>query len=249
MKAITISDFEALVKQCLTTPRNFVNKSIVLWNADIAPIGIARRVIKQCCLSHNENNPDRQVWEAYSDGTDDITAIKVHRIESVGGEVKSFGVFTQGIIVTECLLPMEINDWVAFVNTHKNAIGHLSNDWVLIAFANEKAFDLNEQMFSSNCDIYSIVPSIAEWGTWISQFYPQEIIDPILKYIKAKKPAVSFDQWSSIMNKIYLKLDDTSKYQTLKQIPEDSLSLLIQGDPSINLDTKDFWFFIQSNCN
>ena len=249
MKSITISDFETLVKQCLTTPHDFANKSIVLWNADISPIGIARRVIKQCCLSHNENNPDRQVWEAYSDGTDDITVIKVHRIESVGGDVKSFGVFTQGVLVTECLLPREINDWVAFVNTHKNALGHLSNDWVLFAFANEKAFDLNEQLFSPNCYIYSIQPSDEnEWGTWISQFYSQEIIDSILAYIKAKKPAVSFDQWTRIVHNINLKLDG-DKYKTLKQIPERSLSLLIKGDPSVNLDTKDFWVFLQSKCH
>lgn len=132
------------------------------------------------------------------------------------------------------------------MNTHKNALGHLSNDWVLFAFANEKAFDLNEQLFSPNCDIYSIQPSDEnEWGTWISQFYSQEIIDSILAYIKAKKPAVSFDQWTRIVHNINLKLDG-DKYKTLKQIPERSLSLLIKGDPSVNLDTKDFWVFIQS---
>lgn len=246
MKAITISDFETLVKHCLTTPHDFANKSIVLWNADIHPIGIARRVIKQCCLSYNKNNPDRQVWESYSDGTDDITEIKEHRVESEGGHIKSYGVFTQGVLVTECLLPMEINDWVTFVNTHENAIGHLSNDWVLIAFANGNAFDLNEQMFSSNCDIYSIQPSDEnEWGTWISQFYSRNIINSILAYIKEKKPAVSFDQWTRIVHNINLKLGG-EKYKTLKQIPERSLSLLIKGDSSINLDTKDFWEFIQS---
>ncbi|MBS7376502.1 MAG: hypothetical protein KIG42_00710 [Paludibacteraceae bacterium] len=46
MKEIGIIDFEKLVMERLTMPRNFTERSLVLWNADYMFYGIAQRVIK-----------------------------------------------------------------------------------------------------------------------------------------------------------------------------------------------------------
>ena len=41
MKEIGISDFEKLVMERLTNPRNFTGRSLVLWNAAYMDYGIA----------------------------------------------------------------------------------------------------------------------------------------------------------------------------------------------------------------
>ena len=46
MKEIGIIDFEKLVMERLTSPRDYAGRSLVLWNADYMFYGIAQRVIK-----------------------------------------------------------------------------------------------------------------------------------------------------------------------------------------------------------
>ena len=76
MKTIGIADFKKLVMERLANPRDYADRSLVLWNADYNEYGIAYRVIKQCCKIYNKENPNDQVWFKDSDmcfASDDYT--------------------------------------------------------------------------------------------------------------------------------------------------------------------------------
>lgn len=244
MKTIGIADFQALVKKCLTDPDLFINKSIVLWNADYQHYGMAYSIIKECCLDFNRKNPNDQVWFKDSDmtfKTDDIA-----KVEALCDRKDMYGIKTRGILFnTGCFTTNERKEWLEFINNHRNDKGLLSNDWVLIACAHQLDYNLAESDFSNNCDIYSIQPTIAEWAKWSSQSYSKELLNPIVAFIKKKSPSISFDNWLRCLDRLQQLL---FKYKAIKQIPKKQYELDLRGTMYNVHDFpfEELWEYLQS---
>ena len=270
MKEIGIIDFEKLVMERLTMPRNFTGRSLVLWNADYMFYGIAQRVIKQCCESYNKANPNDQVWFKESDMTfykDDYTQPKTWHDRMVWNEnskkykprheLKRFGI----LFNTGCYMLNEQADWLKFVNTHTNQKGGVFQDCAVIVCAqagdvgyfgmpNPKYY-LKEEQFGEKCDIYSIQPTIDEWAKWVEPFYDAEIIKVVRAYIEKNgvfsESNYGFDYWMRIMDKLdYLKKYSMKENKdcSLWQIPEDEMSSEIGGTVSERPPAPDFCKFI-----
>lgn len=273
MKEIGIIDFEKLVMERLTMPRNFTGRSLVLWNADYMFYGIAQRVIKQCCENYNKANPNDQVWFKESGKTfykDDYTQPKTwysrmvwnensKKYESCG-EWKRFGI----LFNTGCYMLNEQADWLKFVNTHTNKKGGVFQDCAVIVCAQagnvdyyiqpNPEYNLKEKQFGECCDIYHIQPTIEEWTKWVEPLYDAEIIKVVRAYIE-KNGVFSefdygFDYWMRIMDTLnFLKKKYSMKENkdcSLWQIPEEKLSFQIGGAVSESAPAPDFCKFIYS---
>ena len=272
MKEIGIIDFEKLVMERLTMPRNFTERSLVLWNADYMFYGIAQRVIKQCCESYNKANPNDQVWFKESDMTfykDDYTQPKTWHDRMVWNEnfkkyVPRHEMKRCGILFnTGCYTIEEQDDWLKFVNNHTNTKGGVFQDCAVIVCAqasdvgyfgmpNPKYY-LKEEQFGEKCDIYSIQPTIDEWAKWVEPFYDAEIIKVVRAYIEKNgvfsESNYGFDYWMRIMDKLdYLKKYSMKENKdcSLWQIPEDKMSYEIGGAVSESAPAPDFCKFIYS---
>lgn len=271
MKEIGISDFEKLVMERLTNPRNFTGRSLVLWNAAYMDYGIAQRVIKQCCERYNKENPNDQVWFRKSDMTfysDDYSqpqtwcsSRRMHWNKYLNKEV--FGDYDElkrcGIIFNTGCYRIELQeDWLKFVNTHTNHSGGVFQDCAVIVCAHtddsdymgpsNPAFILKEEQYGENCDIYHIQPTIDEWAKWVEPFYDAEIIKVVRAYIEKNGVFFGFDYWMRIMDKLnYLKeyYSRTEKKDcSLRQIPENEMSSEIGGTVSDRPPAPDFCKFI-----
>ena len=272
MKEIGIIDFEKLVMERLTSPREYAGRSLVLWNADYMFYGIAQRVIKQCCESYNKANPNDQVWFKESDMTfykDDYTQPKTWHDRMVWNEnfkkyVPRHEMKRCGILFnTGCYMLEEQDDWLKFVNTHTNKKGGVFQDCAVIVCAqasdvgyfgmpNPKYY-LKEEQFGEKCDIYSIQPTIDEWAKWVEPFYDAEIVKVVRAYIEKNgvfsKSNYGFDYWMRIMDKLdYLKKYSMKENKdcSLWQIPEDKMSYEIGGTVSESAPAPDFCKFIYS---
>ena len=130
MKTIGIADFKKLVMERLANPRDYADRSLVLWNADYNKYSIAYRVIKQCCEMYNKENPNDQIWFTYSDmcfASDDYTkptCMHEEYVKNENGEGYHLHVEENrcGILFnTGCYYDKE--KWLTFVNTHTNQNG------------------------------------------------------------------------------------------------------------------------------
>ena len=248
MRIIGISDFHALIEECLSNPGSFAGKSIILWKASYLEDSIAYRVIKQCCIEHNKKHFGQQVWFSRSDATfrnDDISDIKaICRIKGMYG-YKSRGIlFNTGVFGPK----EQLNNWLKFINLHENDKGRLSNDWVLVACAQEGSYGLDESLFSDNCDIYSIQPTVDEWAHWVAQYNSQAVIKPILAFIESKQPSISFDTWQRVLHSLDKALKQKGA-ETLRQISEKDYDMAVRGSLGFtypDFPFKELWDFIQS---
>ena len=266
MKEIGIIDFEKLVMERLTSPRDYAGRSLVLWNADYMFYGIAQRVIKQCCESYNKTNPNDQVWFKESGKTfykDDYTQPKTwysrmvwdensKKYESCG-EWKRFGI----LFNTGCYMLNEQDDWLKFVNTHTNQKGGVFQDCAVIVCAQagnvdyymqpDPKYNLKEKQFGECCDIYHIQPTIEEWAKWAEQFYGSEIIKVVRAYIEKNGVGVirGFDYWMRVMMKLVSLLEEHNVC-SLSQIPESEISSEIGGCGWVTVEYPDFCEVIYS---
>ncbi len=240
MKEIGIADFEQLVMERLTKPRKFAGRSLVLWNADGHPHGIAQRVIGQCCEKYEKEHPNDQVWFYWSSFEfidDDYTKTTVLKDKMVKDENHEgyHSVFEKkrcGLIFNSGdYIPQEQNDWLKLVNTHRNRRGGVSPDCPMIFCASGNAF--KEKQFGSNCDIYAIRPTEKEWIPWVKQFYSSEIFEVVCAYIEKYGANKGCQYWMLIMDelehlKIYYSLLE-KKDCSLWQIPEYKVNFKIRG--------------------
>jgi hypothetical protein len=249
MKEIGISQFEKLVMERLANPRDFAGRSLVLWNADVHPDGIAQRVIKQSCEKYEKEHPNDQVWfywSSYEFIDDDFTKTTVLKEKMVWNEnLKEYEpVFEDkrcGIFFNSGqYIPQEQDDWLKLVNTHRNRRGGVSPDCPMIFCASANAF--KEEHFGPNCDIYTIQPTIEEWAKWAEPFYDAEIIKVVRAYIEKNGVILHIDYWMSIMS----ALDDLKKDEdcSLWQIPEGEVSLRVRGTVGVGHPAPDFCKFI-----
>ena len=269
MKTIGIADFKKLVMERLANPRDYVGRSLVLWNADYNKYGIARRVIKQCCEMYNKENPNDQIWFKVSDMTfasDDYTKpTHMHEeyVKNENGEGYHLHVEENrcGILFnTGCYYDKE--KWLTFVNTHTNQNGAVFQDCAVIICAqadqlayipwgsNDK-FILKEEQFGSNCDIYSIQPTLDEWVTWIAPDCHPEILKVVRAFIEkngmgnkgVRNEPYGFDYWHKIMDSLYLWAEESDC--PLNQIPKEVVDTALKGRfGTMNLTVNEFIDFI-----
>ena len=268
MKNIGIADFEKLVMERLSNPSEFSDRSLVLWNAEYMYYSIAYRVIRNCCIKYNKENPDDQVWFTYSDYmffSDDYMEPKIIEDEWIWDEnlnkkVHHYGWRKSGIIFnTGCFAPDDRDNWFKFVNTHINQRGGVYKDFAVIvcAQAHEKhyrklgdAIDTNilpkEDEFGDNCDIYSIQPTFDEWANWAKSFSDPEVFELVSTYIKKNGLSWGFDYWLLIMDSLErIKKDYLGK--SIREIPREDIELEVYGCVFERHPAPDFCNFIYGN--
>ena len=251
MKIIGVADFKKLVMERLANPKDYVGRSLVLWNADYNGYGIAHRVIKSCCEEYNKENQDDQVWFRMSDmmfNDEDYTRPKtwhtwyewdenVKEYESCH-ELKRCGI----LFNTGCYMPFEQEGWFNFINTHTNRFGHIFQDCAVIVCAQADLMILKEDQFGNNCDIYSIQPTLEEWTKWTESFYDSEIIKVVRAYIEKNGVIRNFDYWLRIMNG--LKNLKENEGCSINQIPKEDVETKIMGAVSTKSPAPEFCDFI-----
>jgi len=238
MKTIGIVDFEKLVMERLANPSLFAGKSLLLWNEQPLHDGsISYNVVRQCCIKHNIANPGKQVWVKYSDYdfyTDNITDIFTS-CEEKG----MYGIKRNGILYnTGCFADCDHENWLKFISTHVNSTGHLSEDWSLIACVQASSKNITEDLFTDNCDIYDLKPTVEEWAQWLSKWCEWGMCSPILcdcnllssvlKYIDKNGFTFGFYWWNRIITGIAILMAEYD-CETVDQIPEGELESKIQG--------------------
>ena len=235
MKTIGIADFKKLVMERLANPRDYVGRSLVLWNADYNKYGIACRVIKQCCEMYNKENPNDQVWFKHLDfnSGNDYTKPTCLQVEK-----KRCGV----ILDTGCYMLSEKEDWLTFVNTHTNQMGGVYQDCAVIicaqadqlayipAWGTNDKFILKEEQFGKNCDIYSILPTFDEWITWVTPDCHPEILKVVRAFIEkngVKHEPYGFDLWQRLIDSLHNLVEESNC--PLNQIPKEEVDLDLKG--------------------
>ena len=267
MKTIGIADFKKLVMERLANPRDYAGRSLVLWNADYNDYGIACRVIEQCCEIYNKDNPNDQVWFRVSDMTfdnDDYTkqtcmCEKYVRNEKTNEydlhiEIKRCGI----IFNTGCYMPYEHDRSLKFVNAHKNSNGDFHEDCAVIVCvqADQLAYFqygdskdskriLKEEQFGSNCDIYSIQPTLDEWATWIAAYCQPEILQVVCAFIEKNgigDVPYGFEYWQRIMKELNNLVENEGC--PLNQIPKIDVEIVVGGCVSTKSPAPEFCDFI-----
>lgn len=246
MRTIGIAEFGALIKERLSASDSSASKSIVLWDADYVDYCMAYRITEQSCIEHNKKNPDEQVWFTKSSYT--FRMDKISNMKALCDREDMYGYKTKGVYFTCCLNKNDLDVWLRFVNTRDKDNGHLSDDWVLIAYAQEGYGGLDENRFSDNCEIYSLQPSLGEWAEWVAQYNSQAVIKPIRAYIETKKPSIRFDYWQKVMNALDYEMYDKN-LNTLNQFSEDDFKGVVKsviGWIVTDFPYDDLWDFIQA---
>ncbi len=264
MKEIGIAEFEQLVMERLSNPRNYAGRSLVLWNADDEKSGIAYRVIKQCCKKYNEENPNDQVWfkmSSYAFEDEDYTQPKTLGpgkkvwCEELNDYVKPQEWKRCGILfIKGWHMRPDQDDWLRFVNTHTNHKGGVFQDCAVIVCNQVNAFypisnvsedSLKEEQFGENCDIYHIQPTVEEWAKWAEPFCDSEILKVVCAYIEKNGVVRDFDYWLRVMDGLdKLKREEEYKDCSLKQIPEKEVSSQVFGYVQMGDPAPDFCKFI-----
>ena len=105
------------------------------------------------------------------------------------------------------------DDWLKFINTHDNSVGHLSSKWPLIACANDP--EIEEGGFGDNCTLCVFQPSVDEWYDWYKSVYSAEILDLMAGFIKTKGLSTVSYPWEHIMGGLAEEVADL-KHPTLE---------------------------------
>lgn len=201
MKTIGIAGFEKLVMERLENPSLFENKTLVLWGQRCYPDNLPEKIIRRCCIKFNKLFPDNQAWyKRYSGFTfdkDDYT-----EIEELCKVKEMYGFKHHGIFLNDGEYWSNLkDDWLTFVNSHNNSVGHLSPQWPMIAYANNLP-ELETDNFGDNCTLYRFQPSIDEWHDWLKPIYSADILDPIVDYMKTKGLSTDSHPWEVILDEL-----------------------------------------------
>ena len=263
MKNIGIAYFEKLVMERLSNPSEFSDRSLVLWNSDFKEYSIVYRVLEQCCIEYNQNNPNDKIC-LFKSGTvfdtDDYTRQNIHGQPERGkifSPLRRFGI----LFITGLYLNNQKDEWLELVNKHKNNIGNVNEDIVVIVCVqaqdqhsrwgvddSAKAFLPKEDDFDDNCDIYCINPSIYEWSNWAKPFSDPELLELVCTYIKKNGVGWGFDYWLRIMNMLeLLKENEDYSVNSIREIPQKVVKTKISGIIGKGNPSSDFCDFIYGN--
>lgn len=228
MKTISIKELKVLINARLENPKAFAGKSLVIWNSRYTTDSIVCRLVKQCCVEYDVANPELQKWVQYSDmcfTTDDYTQIQAcPNLEDRNLGVE-YGFKHSGILFnTGCFLNTELTDWLKFVNTHQNGKGVVSEDWALIACAQASSYDIKEEDFTDNCELYYLLPSADEFE------YPsdQRLYSQILSFMDEKGLTGEHFAWEYLMNALDSILEEMG-CEDLVQLSEDDYKREAKG--------------------
>ena len=238
----------------IANPKDFAGRSLVLWNADYMHYGIVYRVVKQCCIKFDKENPDEQVWFKTSDFmfyNEDYTQSKA--LPDLNETEVEYGYKRFGILLNTGCYGLQVQDeWFKFVKTHTNRCGHIFQDCAVIVCAqaddigyfgkSNPKFILKEDQFAENCDIYSIQPTLDEWTTWVAQFCNPEVLKVVHAFIEKKGLTTSFDYWQRIMVELerHMRYEDCSLFQ----LPKEDVELAVFSNVSTSSPASEFCDFI-----
>lgn len=239
MDTLGIADFEKLIMERLENPSLYENKSLLLWHAGYKKDSLTYRIITRCCVRFNRMFPDNQAWVKYSDflfSTDDYT-----RIKALCSVKDMYGFKDHGILLnTGCYQPSMEKDWLTFINTHNNTVGHLSSHWSMIACVIDPKWE--EASFGDNCTLYHLQPRIDEWYEWLKPVYPSGLLNSITEYMRKKDMATDSQEWLRLLDWLYMMMD-RNNIEELSQLSHDDYNLELGGGfPASFLN--DLWDFI-----
>lgn len=241
MKTIGIADFKKLVMERLENPSLFENKTLLLWHARYTQDSLAYQIIEDCCIQYNQLHPDNQVWFKYSDflfAKDDNT-----KIEAFCDLKEMYGFKNHGILFnTGCYMKSQSEDWLSFINTHNNSVGHLSSQWVMIACVNDPTW--NEDSFGDNCILYLLQPSIDEWYDWFKTQYDAAVIDPVLAFMKKKGLSTVDFFWERLLGSLNRKMRHKG-VNSLIQLSQGDFESAVRGSLP-DFPVEDLWAIIHN---
>lgn len=268
IKPIGIEDFTRLVKDRLEYPEAYNGRTLILWNGSYNPDGIAYQVIEQCCIDYNRLNPDSKIWFRNSDTMfldDDYTKPALCRQKEMWGFKPGRLIFNTGCFMRDKLCN-RIDDWFHFVNTHENNRGHIPADCPLIACALADLYNFKEDRLSDNCDIYSLQPSVEEWGQWAAPYFnDSKAFQPLLAFLTQRGNVTNYCYHFGSIEKPFTQTDflfigriikqldremeiKYSHLHSIKDIPqEDRHKAIAIGIPGLSgFPVDEFWEFIQN---
>lgn len=244
MVIIGISDFKRLVSERLSNPKEYANRTLLLWNGHFIPGFFEYEMIEQCCLNYNKSHPDDQVWFTYSDfcfQDDDYSKRQaLYCYDGIGYKPRRI------LCNSGCFMPNEAKQWVRFVNTRANNKGKLPEDCVLIACVPPHcSCNFQEKQFSGNCDIVCLKPSVEEWRQWMSSRCNSETLECLLSFIESKEIEPDYFLLDQIISKLELILQNRG-LQFVSQLSQDDFDVALL-EVATKFPIHDFWEFIQAH--
>lgn len=253
MKTIGINQFKEIVMDCLDNPDKYATGSIILWNSHSGPDSIEYQVVEECCVDYNKMHTDNQVWFKYlsalsTEGSYYISTSKVicDREDMYGW--KNRGILLDGGIVNfSKSSDEEIAQWLNLVNYHEYQGKILSSDWTMIACAQARYYGLTEDMFSKDCILYVIKPSVDEWAEWMKDKCDEKDLNPIVAFIKKTGSPIDLFYWGIALSALESRMVKND-YDVLSQLSQkefdsclrETLGFRLKGFPYDEL-----WQFIQ----
>ena len=245
MTTIGIADFEKLVMERLENPSLFENKTLVLWSQRCYRRNLPERIIRKCCIRFNKLFPENQAWyklySGYTFVTENYTEIKeCCEVDEM------YGWKYHGILLNDGgYSPSDLkDDWLRFVNTHNNSVGHLSSQWPMIAYANNLP-ELEAGNFGDNCTLCRFLPSIDEWHNWFKTACPADILDPIVSYMRVKGLSPDSHPWEILLDE--LVVETIEREVDLNKMTREEYEDALRGYWNHHLPkslTDDLWDFI-----
>lgn len=245
MEVIGIADFEKLVSERLSNPKEYANRTLLLWHGHYTPDSIESKVIQQCCLNYNMSHADDRVGFMYSDfgfQDEDYSKCRVYKnYKGMTGDEHCRILFNTGCFIVQ----EETDNWIKFMNTRTNNKGQLPEDCVLIACVHTfSCYTFKEEQFSDNCDIVCLKPSIKEWSQWMSSRCNPETLEYLLSFIESEGIETDCFYLGRIIRAIDNRLW-VDKLQSVNQLSQSLFDIAV-GGASPSFPSHDFWEFIQA---
>lgn len=246
MKTIGINQFKEIVMDCLDNPDKYATGSIILWNSHSGPDSIEYQVVEECCVNYNKMHTDNQVWfkDLIASGTEVAYHISTSKV--VCDREDMYGWKKRGILLID---PIEKVQWLNLVNNHEYQGKVLSSDWTMIAFAHARHYGYTEDMFSKDCILYEVKPSVDEWAEWMKDKCDEKDLNPIVAFIKKTGSPIDLFYWGIALSALESRMVQND-YDVLSQLSQKEFDCCLR--PSLGLKVKGFpydelWQFIQDN--
>ena len=257
MKTIGIKQFKEIVIDCLNNPDKYSTGSIVLWNSHRGPQSIEYQIVEECCVNYNNMHTDNQVWfkELISLCSEVDYHISTSKVLCMRKDM--YGFKNRGIVLDDGIISFtkrtlsdeKIAQWLNLVNYHEYQGKKLSSDWTMIACAQARDYGLTEEMFSKDCILYEIKPSIDEWAEWMKDNCDEKILKPIVAFIKEKDSTIDLFYWNIAVDALKRELVHND-YETLSQLSHEEFDSCFLGVLALKIKAfpyDELWEFIQNN--
>lgn len=119
----------------------------------------------------------------------------------------------------------------------------------MIACAQARDYGLTEEMFSKDCILYEIKPSIDEWAEWMKKKCDEKILKPIVAFIKEIDSTIDLFYWNMAVDLLKRELVHND-YETLSQLSHEEFDSCFLGVLALKIKAfpyDELWEFIQNN--